>query len=184
MPKRLPRKFPHQLCFVPGWATPFTVPRYISRCDIDEPGSGTHGWQVRYNRQGGKFFGDSTGRKRRSPKQSLAEAIQYLAEIYEGPRNRLRDVPTKRRQSNEISEPGIRMVQKSRRGWNGTKEIYIEAMSPERGGVPKRVYAETTNTVTPERLETAKQKALEYRRKMETEHLAAQCEHPRKGDIN
>lgn len=181
MKKSLPKDFPCRLYIVPGWAKPFKVPRYISRCDIDKHGfAGTHGWQVRYHR-GNKFFGDATGRKRRSPQKSLAEAIQYLAEIYSGPRVLIRKAATKRRQESEILDPGIRIAKKIRQ--SGLEEIYIEAMSPKHGMSSKRVYVGTQNTATPERLEAARQKATSLRRQMEASHLASQQERRRKGDI-
>lgn len=83
--KRLPRRIPTRLCQVPGLAAPLEVPQYILRVDTgkDEK-SGTHGWQVRYEKPY-IFVPDTKDGRRRSPKLSLVEARMILAQMYEPP---------------------------------------------------------------------------------------------------
>lgn len=157
---------------MPGWATTFRVPRHIVRIDIDDPGkAGTHGWQVRYRRPW-RFFGDTVNRTRRSPAAALAEAIDFLVGIYEGPRNLLRNTPTRRKQ-NPIQEAGLRLVVRRKATRNMT-EYYVEAVPPARSRNPRRFYVGTERTLTAERLEAAMEKARQARREMVDEHLRSQ----------
>ncbi len=179
----LPADFPHRRCVVPGWATSYRVPRYISRVDIDEQGlAGTHGWQVRYDREHSKFFSDSTHGKRHTPRASLDGAIEYLAGIYRGPRSRLRRTPTCRKTPGLIQDHGIRMVEMIVRK-DKVPQYYVEVMAPTRRFNPKRYYVGTVNTITPERIERALVKARKQRKVMEQEYLKQLVELPRKGDI-
>lgn len=170
---KLPRGFPRRIATIPGWATVFHVPRYISRVDVDEVGRyGTHGWQVRYNGLR-RFFGDAKGRKRGSPAAALKEATAYLATIYQGPKVHVRPTPSARRVPGPVMEPGLRVVKrplhhKSRM----VVEVYVEAMAPARGITPRRVYVGTESsdgavrTATPDRLEAAVQRARTLRAAM------------------
>ena len=173
MAPRLPRGFPRRITSIPGWATVFHVPRYISRVDVDEIGRyGTHGWQVRYEGKC-RFFGDAKGRKTGSPIASLKEATAYLASVYKGPTVRVLATPTIRRETGPIMEAGLRLVrQPLHRRSRLCLEVYVEAMSPVRGISSRRVYVGTEHTegdggtVTPERLEAAVLRAREYRKGM------------------
>lgn len=83
--KRLPRRIPTRLCDVPGLAEPIEVPQYIHRIDTGkDESSGTHGWQVRYEKPY-IFVSDTKDGRRRSPKLSLVEARMILAQMYEPP---------------------------------------------------------------------------------------------------
>lgn len=176
MGKRLPRGFPHRLAFVPGWAGVFQIPKYIVRVDVDEPGkAGTHGWQVRYQKPS-TFFSDAGQNRRGNPSTSLAAAKRYLASIYAGPRTLIRTTPTKRK-TNPIQEPGLRLVYVQPKG-RTVRHVYVEAVPPGRGMVPKRVYVGTDNTVTPARIEAGKAKARQIRLAMVTAHLRAKAETP------
>jgi len=161
---------PRRKVIVPGWAVTFLVSRYIVRIDIDEPGLvGTHGWQVRYQKPF-VLFSDSKGASRRSPRQSLAEAMGHLALTYQGPRNLLRTTPTSRKK-NEIQEAGLRLVVMSK-PHKTFDEFYIEAMSPTRARAARRVYVGTENTITLPRADAAIVKARKLRREMERDHLS------------
>lgn len=173
--RALPKGFPHRVVEVPGWVAKFKAPRHVVRIDVNEPGkAGTHGWQVRYGPRPWRFFGDSRGANLRSPHQSLAEARRHLTEIYDGPQPRVRTTVT-RRKRNPPDEPGIRLVEKPRRG-GGMVEVYVEAVPPSRAFSPRRFYVGTKNTLTPERMELAKAKARLAREFMVFLHLEAQRE--------
>lgn len=81
--KRLPRRIPTRLCYVQGLAEPLEVPQYIVRIDNGkDTHSGTHGWQVRYEKPY-VFVPDVKDGRRRSPRLSLTEARMILAQMYE-----------------------------------------------------------------------------------------------------
>jgi hypothetical protein len=150
------------------------VPRHIVRIDIDKPGlAGTHGWQVRFGRPW-RFFSDAKRSRRRSPHRSLEDAINHLAIIYTIPAPRVRATPTARR-ANIVKEAGIRLVERKKQGRN-VVELYVKAMSPKRGTLPRRFYVGTAATVSEERMNAAIVKARQARADMVREHLQAQRE--------
>lgn len=172
----LPAGFPTRICIVPGWATPFSVPRHIVRIDVDEPGAaGTHGWQVRY-RTPSRFFSDAANRTRRVPRHSLKEATLYLASIYAGPAARCRTTPT-RRKANPVMEAGLRLISRRRPG-KAFDEVYVEVSPPTRSAAPPRFYVGTRHadgrgTATQERFERALALARRRRAQLVRAHNAA-----------
>lgn len=167
--------FRYRFCTVPGWSELFQVPQYIVRIDIDEPGkAGTHGWQVRYHKPW-TLISDTRNKRRRTPQQSLDEAVRYLRSIYVGPRSRLRHSPTTRKE-NVLQEAGLRLVVRDRKDRNFA-EAYVEAVPPTHDIPPKRVFVGTTNTVSLERLLAAVAKARVLRAAMVTEYLQTRLAH-------
>jgi len=143
------------------------------RIDVDDPGkAGTHGWQVRFGPRPWKLFSDAKAGKRRTPRVSLKEAVQYLTGIYTGPPPLVRSTPTPRKR-NPIQEAGLRLVERTRKGRN-VVEIWVEAVSPTREIAPRRYYAGTQNSVTPEKMELAIENARRARAVMVNEYLANQ----------
>lgn len=146
----------------------FTVPRYVSRVDIFEPGyAGTHGWQVRY--QGtSSFFSDSRCSKDADPATSLRAARTYLAAIYRGTPSLVRQAPTARKRDPALP-PGVRVVTRVRKG-RTFEEVYVEAYSPQKGEPARRVYVGTENTATPARMTAAIAKAVLLRKELVEAH--------------
>ncbi|QXP89632.1 hypothetical protein [Methylococcus capsulatus] len=131
-----------------------SVPGYVVRIDLDRPGyRGVYGWQVCYPGAPRKFFSDTAGRGdrriERHPRESLAEATEYLARIYQGRPSRLR-----RAESSRKKEPtgivGVRRVRRFRRD-RRTECCYV-AIAPPRAGMKfKMLWVGTAKTATEER---------------------------------
>lgn len=159
----LPSDHHYRITTIPGWATRFRVPRYISRVDINTPfKAGTHGWQVRYKGQS-KFFSDvHYGRKRiGSPAASLEAATIYLGSIFEGPPLLFREKPLKHKADKSLPV-GVRERRKVSIGRKVT-EILFEVSAVSNRHPSKLFYVGTENTLTPQRYQTALHEAIQYR---------------------
>lgn len=166
----LPDNHPHREVIVKPWTNKLMVPRHIVRIDSEDlESTGTHGWQVRYQKPS-KFFSDTIGDIRRLPEESLREAITYLAGIYRGPKSQIKVDPAARK-VNEIQEVGIRLVRRAKKS-RSVAEIYVEASNPEHGKASKRFYVGTENTVTPEKVEAKLIEARTYRKMQIKAHNA------------
>ena len=170
--KTLPHGYPHRIVSIPGWATLFKCPRHIVRIDKNVPGfAGTHGWQVRYTKPSVFFSDDSVEAGRKSPLHSLADASEYLAAVYNGPktvRTRSKCLSSKK---NLIQEVGLRLISRMHKGRN-VMEHYIEVTSLQNDHTPDRVYVGTDNTLTEARLQAALEKARQLRKRMLELHAA------------
>lgn len=154
---------------VPGWRT-FQVHPYIVRIDIDEPGyTGTHGWQLRYDKPF-VFFSDRPAKRRPlgSPATSLKRATTRLKEIYEGHRPRLRDTEFKSK-GLHFGVPGLRCYSKKRPTKNLT-EWYMELSHPLKSHAAKRIYVGTDNTITLPRIDAAFMLLVDLREAQVAEH--------------
>jgi hypothetical protein len=153
----LPADFPHR-DFVTRSGATMRVPRHVVRIDIED---GTRGWQVRY-RGRTRFFSD---RNREfpfgTPQTSLARAIDFLADIYEGPNPPLRSIES-RSKLFPTGIPGVRIRHRMEK--SGTCLVtYVEVDALERGSGSKRFYVGTSRTATEERLLHQFDLAVAYR---------------------
>ncbi len=134
-----------------------TVPKYITRIDVDDPGkAGTHGWEIRYKEQD-IFFSDS---KYGDINKALKAATEKLYSIYKGPSTYIHKIP---RQKKKHDLPvGIRLIWKKPK--NKTfQELYVEVGFPK-GKVPaKKLYVGTENTITEEKLLEKLEQGLKLR---------------------
>lgn len=142
----LPPDFPHR-DFVTRSGATMRVPRHVVRIEIKD---GTRGWQVRY-RGRTRFFSD---RNREfpfgTPQTSLARAIDFLADIYDGPNPPLRNIES-RNKLFPTGTPGVRIRHRMEK--SGTCLVtYVEVDALERGAGSRRFYVGTSRTVTEERL--------------------------------
>lgn len=173
----LPDDHPHRVTTIPGWATKFYVPRYISRVDIDDSFKvGTHGWQVRYKGKSKLFSDTKYGQKGvGSPVASLEAATIFLGFIFNGPPFRFRERPFKRK-ANQTLPVGIRERKKVSNGRKVT-EIFFEVSAVSPKHPPKLFYVGTVNTITPERYQAALSDAFQHRM---TSILEVKIEHKMK----
>lgn len=167
---KLPDNHPHREITVKPWTNKLMVPRHIVRVDCgDVETTGTHGWQVRYQKPS-KFFSDVSGGIRRHPKESLAEATSYLAGIYRGTTSQIKKYPAKRK-TNEIQEVGLRLIKRLNKRRKIT-EIYIEVSNLVKGKSSKRFYVGTENTATQDRISAKLIIARAYREALVKAHTA------------
>lgn len=147
----------------------FRVPRYIVRIDIEAPGSGTHGWQVRY-RKPWKLISDYT-EKRRGPRDSLRVAKELLATQWDGaPRGPKLKRQCERRKQNGLPL-GISPYSKQRAD-RSMIEVGFQISVPRWGekSANRRIYAGTLATITEEKMQRALRKAIRIRREAEREY--------------
>lgn len=147
----------------------FRVPRYIVRIDIEAPGSGTHGWQVRYQKPW-KLISDYT-EKRRGPRDSLRAAKEILAAQWDGaPRG-----PKLKRQCEPRKQNGLPLgisPYSKQRANRSMIEVGFQISVPRWGekSANRRIYAGTLATITEEKMKRALRKAVRIRREAEREY--------------
>lgn len=147
----------YRIVFLDKWITPFFVPRYITRVDIDkEFNRGTHGWQVRYFNSPSRFFSDTRNGVIRTPYDSLEDAIKYLSEHYVGFKPRSRN-----------PKPKLVLLPQNKKT---TKAYYLTISHPKRNKSSIKVYVGTENTYSQERHKVALGTLLKRRADIVNKH--------------
>ena len=126
-----------------------SVPRYVSRVDIDDRAGETHGWQVRYPAQPARFFSDGTtgGTAKTRAGESLERANDYLGQCLKtAPRPAGR--PTHHTDGRLI---GV-AVSKRKPAKRNVEEVFVRVTVSQPTRRTRVLYVGTSNTVTKARI--------------------------------
>ena len=140
-----------------------SVPRYISRVDIDDRAGETHGWQVRYPDQPARFFSDGTtgGNVKSRAAESLKSGTSYLSQCLKAmPRPAGR--PTHHSDGRLI---GVAVSKRKPAGRN-VEEVFVRVTVSQPRRRTRVLYVGTSNTVTKARIAEKLREGAQLRDRM------------------